>query len=158
MDDKRQFTPNIKLVAIEETGHWADEIAAVVGRVFGIYAYDERICTHLCSITPSYWLWFVENVFEKHFEDESPELQQIDVQSMTDLMYENGGERGGYYDCHDIDRIPDHLKIELGACGFELGAHDDLDDYEKRCDDLVGELCSNGISLDPFTIRVPEPA
>lgn len=54
-----------KIVAIEETHYWCEDIVARAGRLFGIYMFDANRYVYCCEITPSYEMYFIETVHEK---------------------------------------------------------------------------------------------
>jgi hypothetical protein len=46
-------TTDIRLVAIDETSYWRDDIAQAAGQLWGVYVYDAHDRTYCCELTPS---------------------------------------------------------------------------------------------------------
>lgn len=70
----RRFKRHFKIVKIDETRHWREDIAAH-GPIYGVYLYDEREHTYLCEMTPSYHLNFLYHTFgEQEVPEEIVEL------------------------------------------------------------------------------------
>jgi hypothetical protein len=111
--------PNFRLVALDETSNWSDDVTAVTGRIQGVYIYDDSRATHCCEITPSYWLEFMYNAPENAIgdgdgdpDDDRPSVPGFDT--ATSFEYENGGEYGKYVHCHSIDALDDAMKHDCG--------------------------------------------
>lgn len=49
--------PQFKVVVIDETHFWSEEIQARVGKVFQAYLFDSNRHVYCCELTPSYELY-----------------------------------------------------------------------------------------------------
>lgn len=96
-------TKTIGIVAINETEFLSDELKALVGgEYYTIYAYDPAEATHLCEITPSYYLEPFDYVSKRRLTDEE------DSEYRTDLM---GDEI--YMNCRNVSALPEDLKTTV---------------------------------------------
>jgi len=55
---KKNIKPKFRVVAIDETEHWSDDIKAQ-GKVWGVYLVDMNRYTYCCELTPSLELHFL---------------------------------------------------------------------------------------------------
>lgn len=116
-----RIKPDYRVIAVDETHGWADEIVAITGRIAGVYVVNFAEVTHLCSLEGSYWGEFLCNITENYirepdgyngdspiwdmdFAAEHPEdharsvaLEKAWGGRFYGLQYENGGERGSYF-------------------------------------------------------------
>lgn len=83
----------IKLLKIEETENWCDEVRQRVSRIFGVYVFDDEQSVHCCELTPSYECHFVGSLvqFEEALLDESDhttieDILEGDIQT-PDIQY-----------------------------------------------------------------------
>lgn len=106
--------PRFRLVAIDETDNWVDEVKAITGEIQGVHLYDENAHTHLCEVTPSHWLEFLFNAPQNSIGDGDDERPQVPGMDAGRFEYENGGEYGCYMHVHDVERIPDAFKHDCG--------------------------------------------
>lgn len=157
MEDKK-FAPDFRLVAIDETSNWAEDITRHTGRIAGVYLINFAEVTHCCEITPSYWAEFVCNIFENYFRepdgydsgtpiwDDSafegdPELEarskaiEAAADPFVQLQYENGGVEGSYYHCHAIDGLKKSAPVEVDP---------ESDDPARDAMEGVQEYMANG--------------
>lgn len=141
LTDSAPLPPRFKLVALDETHCWSDEVVAVTGRIQGIYLYDESRAIHCAELTPSYWLLFLYNVSENpigdYEGDENPMVPGFD--SATEFEHENGGEHGIYVHCSSIDRLASEFKYDCGPVDEQLLAEylaADEADREKLYQDM----------------------
>ena len=65
--------PHIWVLVIDDTHAWSGtpEILARTGRIFSVWLYDSTAHVHLCELTPSYELWYVDFVCEKEIDDDT---------------------------------------------------------------------------------------
>lgn len=95
--------PHFKIVAIETTSFWRDDLVEKTGKIWSTFLFDENRHVHLCSLTPSYELWFIEQLTEKELDEDTWEL-----------LFQSPDEEVGYYDVSMIDRkTADHF-TDLG--------------------------------------------
>lgn len=112
-------TVTFNVVKIDETEDWVDPIKEH-GPIWSIYFYDPNQVTHLCELTPSYYLHFLYYTADK----ELPENIQDDI----DEVARNWDDKGIYVWCH---QIPPTIASEE----FELDVEDYSDDYNGFSDD-----------------------
>jgi hypothetical protein len=60
-----------KIVALDETMYWSEQIVARAGRLYGIYLFDANRHVYCCDTSPSYELYPVDLVTTKPMEDDS---------------------------------------------------------------------------------------
>lgn len=70
---KQRITSRFKVVAIDETNAWSEDIVAKAGKIEQVYLYDERVETFLCEMTPSYRLIPLYFVTEHRVDDDTHE-------------------------------------------------------------------------------------
>jgi len=106
----KDWVPDLWLYVRDDTEYWRDDIKndPNIIKILSIYIFDRRFKIHLCSLTPSYDMWFVEH--KPILRDDTPdaEIDRIDM-----LLMEADGESGTYYDCYGIDRMPTSPKPHL---------------------------------------------
>lgn len=107
----RQKKRHFKIVKIDETRFWADDIAKH-GPICGVYLYDEAEITHCCELTPSYYLYFLYSILDHDREVPEEIVEEIDE---TDMMMEN---QDIYVHCHQID--PDPLPLSPTPPGRKM--------------------------------------
>jgi len=90
------------LVRVDETEHWAEDIAAKAGKIEGVYLVNLTEPTNICSFEVVYWAQFVGNFFEG--VDGFPE------DDITELERNDGGEPGTYFS----ERSTFHVAKEYG--------------------------------------------
>ena len=105
-------TVTFNVVKIDETRDWIDPIKEH-GPIWSVYFYDPNQVTHLCELTPSYYLHFLYYTTD----EPPPENIQDDIETVL-FSY---GDKNIYVHCHGI---PPTITSET----FELD--EDLDDEE----------------------------
>lgn len=138
----RQFKPHFKWVKIDETRHWNEKWLKDnnIKRVVATFIYDFREVTHLCELTPSYYLRHIQSQAEI----------DADVSEMTDAEFDAFLEESArvddevrdaealndndmYVHCWEVDGVVGHI-IEAG----EFGAEGDFEDMEEAYECAVG--------------------
>lgn len=89
-------TADIRVVALDETFGWQDEIQKACGRIRTIYFFDASQVTCLCSPVPCYFLYPLFSEAENEISEE-----------MKDNLEEGDRENpeGRYFECSGIDPI-----------------------------------------------------
>lgn len=160
------YIPKFKIVAIDETHSWDDSITEKLGRIKGVYVYNEAKATHICDMTPSYELFFLLNRSELSYYDYMKEENREDDEDYEQEFYkefgydygeesfkqENSGEQYSYSYCHNIDSISAKEGIELTEDWiddymFSTEEEREKIEYEMFCD-LSTE--SNGEIMNAF--------
>lgn len=98
----KEIQPHFKVVAIDHTEYWDDYILQKTGRIWSTFLFDANQHTHLCSLTPSYYLLFIEHLTEDELDDETYDV----------LRQSPDGDN--YYDVNYIDRKPANHFEDLG--------------------------------------------
>jgi len=106
-----------RIVVVDETEYWADDLAAQVGKIYGVYLYDENRVVHCCELTPSYELNALE-VAILNWET-CPEIVRDDIES----EWWRGTEPISYFHAHTVDGW-DKFLLPTQRCKAE-----DYDDY-----------------------------
>ena len=107
---------DFKLVAIDETTHWREDIATACGKIVGVYMYNKNEHTFLCELAPSYSLIHLYSFAEREISDAIEEelmngdslsndatyvhvslIEQMQTQTaprnLNGTYYENGGRK-----------------------------------------------------------------
>lgn len=83
MSTPKRITSRFKIVVVDETYGWRDDIVAQTGKIETVYLYDERVETFLCEMTPSYRLIPLYFVTEKEIDDELHSTMLMEPQEDT---------------------------------------------------------------------------
>ena len=78
---------DFRLVAIEETRNWREDIANACGRIFGVYMYNANEHTFCCELAPSYTLIPLYSYGEKEITDEIAEELMSGDALCNDVTY-----------------------------------------------------------------------
>ena len=70
METLELIKSDIRVVAIDETRHWTEELQKVCGTIKTVYMYESSVVTRLCEPTPSYYLTPLYYVIENEVSDE----------------------------------------------------------------------------------------
>jgi hypothetical protein len=62
---EKQRTPDWRLIKLDERAFWSAGVQAQTTEIFGVYAFDAASCTHLCELTPSYCLYFIDTDYSE---------------------------------------------------------------------------------------------
>lgn len=109
-------TTTFRVVEIDQTSHWVDYIAKY-GPIYGLFFYDPNQVTYLCEMTPSHYLYWIEDFSD--FDGEVPEDIQDDIfTGATD-------DQNIYIHCHSV---PVHFQEDE----FEWEEDDTYDNVAER--------------------------
>ena len=78
---------DFRLVAIEETRNWREDIANACGRIFEVYLYNKNEHTYCCELAPSYTLIPLYSYAEKEITDEIAEELMNGDSLCNDVTY-----------------------------------------------------------------------
>lgn len=166
--------PRYRVIAIDESSYWANEITAITGRIAGVYVVNFAELTHCASLRGSYWAEFVCNITEHYvrepdgyengkpvwdsdFATDSPDDYARSVAlceawhgPFHGLTYENGGETGSYID--EGLKEPENSLIDVVEAGWTENpadmSDDDADAYRQQRDaaamEAAQEYMANG--------------
>jgi len=122
-------TAKLKVVKIEETDSWSEDIVSKAGKIFGVYIFDETIETFCTEVTPSRYLRFLNNFAENSIDDETDE--EIRIAS-------SGEDNNMYVHCGQADK----MKVEKEYT-FEYEGEEDGEDYLEKLEEILEyELCN----------------
>lgn len=164
--------PRYRVVAIDETSNWADDVTAIVGRIAGIYVINFAESVHLCSLEGSYWAEFICNITEHPYREpdgyncgqpiwdmqwaaENPEeferskaLLAAYGKPCYGLEYDNGGESGMYVSGRFPE--PQDSLIDLTGAGWDddpdTMSPDDAEKYRRERDEAAYEAAREYMS------------
>ena len=100
-------TPIIKVLKIEETEYWCEDIVRRAPRIFGVYLFNASESVHCCELTPSYDCRFVATQYE-----EVDGLSDAERDALSEeIMSGDALSGGGFFDdcyihCCTIDKFP----------------------------------------------------
>lgn len=148
--------PSFKLVALDDTHVWTEEVQHEAGEIQGIYLYDENQHTYCAEITPSYGLHFMYNRSKNPVGRDDDQRHEFES--------EDGGAEFQYRHARVIDGIPERFKyasttqaddetIEIYRCAPEHirpALYDEI--LEQQREYLACNICFDG-HFD----REPEP-
>lgn len=80
---KQRITSRFKMVAIDETYAWSEDIVAKAGKIQQVYLYDERVVTFMCEMTPSYRLIPLYFLTEHRVDDDTHEVMMAQPSEET---------------------------------------------------------------------------
>lgn len=125
-----QVIPHFKVVAIDETRDWRDDMVAKCGRLYGLYLFDVNRHVHCCELTPSYEMHFIETVAANFIDDETDALiREANAQCQQDVEYQH---------CRVIDRMHASSFVDLGERDLA-----DFDDYEDLLQHMLEYVHGN---------------
>lgn len=121
-----QIKPQFCLLRLDETRHWADDVAARAVRIFGLYVYDQNRRVHCCEFTLSYECRFVGSAsVNADLDDDVAERLDDEIRE-GDL----GTEPARYIHCHEIDALTRVGEHDLKAGVTDLGIEDEEEAVE----------------------------
>jgi hypothetical protein len=111
---------HFKIVVIDETDHWIDDIQKRAGAVWVAYMFDSLRHVHACEITPSYELWpLYATAWNRTGNDEVDEELESEIIQWV-------GSDVEYHHVSSIERLP---AARFYDCGEE--EHDDDETWEE---------------------------
>lgn len=133
-----------RVIAMDETEWYVlkPEHAKYVSKVYGVYLYDKNSHTHICSMTPSYWLIHLYNIVVLSAEGER--LGQ-DARDAVKEAYEYEQTEDDYFDCGRIDALEKALEGDRSryhVYGPPKVAFSDLS-REQHMEAIREDLCGN---------------
>ncbi len=122
----RKFT----VVAMDETSDWNHPalVKQVGGTLYTMYAFNPEDVTHLCELTPNYWLVPFDVVPRLHPENSKEWKLMYDA--LQDGL--NHGCDAAYFHCSRIDNLADKYK------------HTEEFDESETLDDALEHFRGNG--------------
>lgn len=109
---------SLRVILIDETDSWSDEIQSQVESIKTAYLYDLAVVTHCCSIKPSNWcepLYYV--------------VEGTDDEKLLEIIHNTFDEvenEGRYY---DLVPLADREEVKVESCDFEF---EEADSEEYR--------------------------
>lgn len=88
-----------KVVRIDETDMWSEEIQKRASKLTGVYIYNNDEQTYCCELTPSFWLEFIHTEPKNYPEDEQDREQLLDELETTD------SDISHYRHVRDVERL-----------------------------------------------------
>lgn len=72
-DTEQKIRPEWCVIGVDETAGWnlKPELSKWIDRILAHYAYNRRVATYCCEITPSYWLDCL--TYDAHTKPDCPE-------------------------------------------------------------------------------------
>lgn len=133
----KSIKPDLWLIGIDETEYWQDEYKAKVGKIASLYLVDASQYTHLCSLTPSLWLRYVDFTTAKELDDTD----------YDEVMYGNTStEPSNYFGLHVLN-TPHKLNVTEHHIG-DFPGYDDKDEYDEWFDSIVEYYQGNSFELE----------
>lgn len=110
-----------KVIALDETKHWKDDIASLCGKIETVYLYDAGVVTYPCSLTACYALTPLYYITENETDDSMDELLMNTFNEVeTQVRYI------AVTDIHKLEK-----KVECEFVGHDIEV-DDFDSEEYR--------------------------
>ena len=133
--------PKFKVVRINETSNWREDIAKKAGKIFGIYLYDESRTVNCCEVTPSYEMHFLNSMAENISDDDEEREILFDEISEGDIHT----ERVRNIFSSSIDRMSKDDRKDVYSEGYEIDKeeYETEEDYDKLVEDTIGEEMAN---------------
>ncbi len=125
---KVETKTDIKVVLIDETDGWADEIKAKVNKISTAYLYDKSEKTYCAEITPSFYLIPLYYVVDFGDFERDEELEE-------EIHNEFHNEQPIYMHCYSIEKY-EHANEQSTSClNIEIESHES-EKYNKFMDSL----------------------
>ena len=126
-EDTRTVEPDFRVIAIEETEHWREDIVEITGRIWRLYLVDFNEYTYLCEVTPSVFAWHLYGVSENRIPDEHDDIW-ADVWSGI-LLEESDYFRPAYAESKVIHEFENERDYDLSFYdwGSESGYREMID-------------------------------
>lgn len=70
----KRFNSRFRVIEINESQYWKDDIVAKAGKIFQVYLYDANVAVNMAEITPSYRLIPLYVNTEIRVDDDTDEL------------------------------------------------------------------------------------
>lgn len=86
-EKKKAKTAKLRLVLLDETFGWRDDIKEACGKIFTPYLYDANQHTYCCEIVPSYALYPLPSFSEKEISDEMYDNLMDGDRENTEVKY-----------------------------------------------------------------------
>jgi hypothetical protein len=119
---------HFKLVKIDETQYWSDEIKERVGKLYGVYLIDTNAHTYCCEVTPSYCAYFLYTTY-----DDPDDMDDLEAEAFDEMI------RHADFNAADVSYFHVYSVKEF-AYDFGEESHDE-DDYKTVLDDVL-EYCN----------------
>ena len=129
-----------RVVALDETYAYyiKEKDKQFIKTIRGVYLYNKNEITHLCEITPSYYLIHLyDQVILTNAAEQLGDFGKDDLYQ----TYEYRGGENIYVHCHQIDKMEgDRSKYHLYG---ETGVSYDDSDYDDQMEGLREHFCGN---------------
>ena len=101
---RRRWQIDAFVVSFNETEHYfiSEEHLPYIAQIRGIYFFNRNERTHVCEMTPSYWLMHVSD--EVHLTEAGEALSDDDKAKIYEA-YEHEGGDDMYIHCHIVDSM-----------------------------------------------------
>ncbi len=127
------------LVIRDETDLYTlpDDEAPYIKAIKCVYLYDKNYKTHLCEMTPSYYLiWLYTEVY---FTEKGEELDEFEKNEYYEKYEHGGADEDKYFHCHDIDGMATKFKYKIGKTGVKYKDST----YDQQIEGLREHYCGN---------------
>ena len=136
----------IRILKLDETRHWRDDIRAVARTIFGVYLYDPGLRVHCCELTPSHELHYMGSVISG-----SPAYDALDEEAReafyTTLMEgSNESESHSYMHVWRVRGLPELTRADALGIG-----HASLGDFDGDTDDEAMEAATEYVRGNGYT-------
>jgi len=125
-------------IALDETDHYIISAAdaPLIKQIRGVYLFDRNRRTHVCELTPSYWLI--------HLYNQIILVDNVDESRREELYeeYECYPSDDIYVHCSTIDKILNGGDSSVDHYGFTEVSLDDID-YDNQMESVREYLCGN---------------
>ena len=110
---RKHFVTQYGVVAVDETAHWTDPafVERCGGKIWTLYVYNPNEVTHLCEITPSYYLEPLDYYPASLPEDENAREEIYDTLLETLCLQ----EQATYMHCRHVDALETRIVEDFDA-------------------------------------------
>ena len=100
---------DIRVIALNETEHYVIDEADKehIEMIVGVYMFDFNSCTHVCELTPSYFLRHIRD--EVRLTEKSQSELTLEKQEELYDKYENEYQDDIYMHCGHVHKIIAHM-------------------------------------------------
>lgn len=121
METATKIQSDIRVVAIDETQHWNDEMKEKCGKIETVYIYDANVQTNCCEVTPSYYLEPLYYNIENEVSDEVHEQVQSELVN----------DEGNYFNCRFIDQLKS-IEVPIDSIEFETSESEEYKEHYEE--------------------------
>ena len=125
----KNIKPHFKLLKVDETRDWSDDVVSKAVKLYGIYLVDTNEQTYCAELTPSYCAYFLYTIFDGDPDEWFDSVEEQLAEVVSDSDYGNTS----YFHVNSVNKF-----------AHDFGEHtDEFDDYDELVDDYLEDCGAN---------------